>query len=150
MVDKNSVLKLMDEAEAVYLATLGETGPRIRAMVNLRRADLYPGASRACRSDDFTVYLSTSSASDKVREIRANPAVSVYYCDPNSYHGVTIAGRAEVLSDPELKKALWSEDWRVYWPEGDRDPDYVVVRLKPDDISGWWAGKPFRLDPGSP
>jgi general stress protein 26 len=149
VVDKRAILDLMDEAEAVYLATIGETGPRIRAMVNLRRADRYPGPSKTCRTEDFTVFLSTSAASDKVSELRANPSVSVYFCDPNSFHGVTIAGRAEVLDDPELKKALWSEDWRVYWPEGDGDPDYVVVRIKAEEISGWWGGKPFRLEPGA-
>ena len=146
MVSKQDVLNLMNEAEAVYLATIGETGPRIRALVNLRRADRYPGASKTCRTDDFTVFLSTSAASDKVREIRANPAVALYYCDAERFHGVTVNGRAEVLDNPDLKNALWSWDWRVYWPDGASDPDFVVVRVKADEVGGWWSGKPFRLD----
>ena len=146
MVSKQDVLDLMNEADAVYLATIGETGPRIRALVNLRRAELYPGASRICRTDDFTVYLSTSAASDKVREMRANPAVALYYCDADRFQGVTLNGRAEVLDDADLKRALWSDDWRMYWPQGDGDPDYVVVRVKAEAVSGWWGGKPFKLD----
>jgi general stress protein 26 len=147
MVGKRQVLKLMDGAEAVYLATIGEKGPRIRALVNLRRRDLYPGPSKICRTDDFTAFFSTSAASDKVREIRANPAVALYYCEPTAFHGAMLAGQMEILTDPDLKRALWSADWRVYWPRSASDPDYVVLRLKPDTVEGWWRGKPFRLKP---
>ena len=147
MVGKRQVLKLMDEAEAIYLATMGEKGPRIRALVNLRRRDLYPGPSKICCTDDFTAFLSTSLASGKVRDIQANPAVALYYCEPTAFHGVTLTGQMEILTDPELKRALWSADWRVYWPRGASDPDYVVLRLKPDTVEGWWRGRPFRLEP---
>jgi len=146
MVTKREILELMNEADAVYLATIGDGGPRIRALVNLRRAELYPAASKICRTDDFTAFLATSGASDKVREIRANSAVALYYCDTDRFHGVTLNGHAEVLNDAGLKQALWSADWSVYWPQGAGDPDYVVVRVKPEAVSGWWDGKPFRLD----
>jgi general stress protein 26 len=146
MVDKNQVLTLMDESQMVYLATVGEAGPNIRALVNLRRQDAYPGPSRIARADGFTVYLATSGASGKVRDVRADPRVAVYYCDPNSYHGVTLKGRAEILTDPGLKRELWSEDWRIYWAGGAEDPDYVVLRVKTDAIEGWWGTAQFRLD----
>ncbi|HEY0283032.1 MAG TPA: pyridoxamine 5'-phosphate oxidase family protein [Rhizomicrobium sp.] len=145
MPEKNQVLALMDAAEAVYLATIGEKGPRIRALVNLRRRDLYPGPSKTCRTDDFTAFLSTSMASTKVRDIRANPAVALYYCAPNQFHGVMLSGKMEILTDTELKYALWSDDWRIYWPTGTDDPDYAVLRLKADEVTGWWGSTPFRI-----
>lgn len=146
MVEKNQILSLMDEAEVVYLATIGEKGPRIRALVNLRRSDLYPGPSKIARTDDFIVYLATSLASDKVKDIRQHPQVSLYYCEPKTFHGATLNGKAEVLDDPELKKALWSWDWRVYWPRGADDPDFIILRIKPDEIRGWWSGSAFTLE----
>lgn len=146
MVEKLEVLKLMDEAEAVYLATIGETGPRIRALENLRRADRYPDASRFCRNAGFTVYLATSGASNKARDVCANPSVALYYCVPASYEGAMLSGRAEVLDDPGLKIALWSEDWRAFW-SGPEDPDYVVIRVNTKEVSGWWRGKPFSVSP---
>jgi general stress protein 26 len=145
MTDKPRVLALMDAAEAVYLATISANGPRLRALVNLRRADQYPLPSRTARTDDFTVYLCTSRESDKIAEITADPRVSVYYSEPKSYHGVMLCGVAEILDDPALKTALWSDDWRIYWPDGAANPDYVVVRLRPDEIRGWWGSKPFTL-----
>lgn len=133
----------MDEAEAVYLATIAGPGPRIRALVNLRRRDLYPGPSRIARTSNGTVYLATSAASDKIAEIRANPAVAVYYCIPHQFDGVMLSGQAEILTGDDLKQVLWSEYWRIYWPDGYSNPDYVVVRIKPDEIRGWRGSTPF-------
>jgi len=148
MIDREAVLKLMEESAAVYLATVDGGDPRIRALVNLRRQDLYPGPSEFCRSQGGTVYLATSGACSKVREIRANPQVAVYYCDPSSVRGISLSGRMEVLSDPELKCALWSDAWRIYW-QGPDDPDYVVLRMKPTGAVGWWGTQPFQLEAGS-
>jgi general stress protein 26 len=148
IIDREAVLKLMDESAAVYLATVDGAVPRIRALVNLRRRDQYPGPSGFCRRQGGTVYLSTSGASSKVREIRANPAVAVYYCDPGSVHGISLSGRMEVLSDPALKRALWDDNWRIYWPTGPDDPDYVVLRMKPTGAAGWWGTRPVQIEAG--
>ena len=145
MIAGAAILKLMDESAVVYLATVNGATPRIRALVNLRRRDQFPGPSEFCRSQGGTVYLSTSGASSKVREIRANPAVSVYYCDPGSVQGISLWGRMEVLSEPELKRALWSDAWRIYW-NGPDDPDYVVLRMKPEGAAGWRGTKPFEIE----
>jgi general stress protein 26 len=146
MPERKQVVALMNEADAVMLATIGAKGPRLRALVNLRRADRYPGPSRTARSEDFTVHLSTSRASDKLREVAANPAVALYYYDAGSFHGVMLAGKAEVVDDPELKKALWCDGWRVYWPDGAGNPDYVVLKIKAEEIRGWWGREPFQIE----
>jgi Uncharacterized stress protein (general stress protein 26) len=147
MMNKQAVFDLMDSADAVYLATVDGAIPRIRAMVNLRRSDLYPGAATRCREAGFTVYLTTSAASGKIRELAGNPFVSVYYCNPQQFHAITLTGKAEILSDPELKKELWCDDWRVYWPNGPVESDYIVLRLKPTQAIGCWGTSTFQLDP---
>jgi len=145
MIDRNAVLELMDGSPVVFFATVEGHAPRIRALENLRRQDRYPEASHFCRGEGFTCYFSTSGASGKVREIRSNPSVAAYYCDPAQVHGATVSGEAEVLTDPGLKRALWSDAWGIYW-KGWEDPDYVVVRLKARDIRGWWGTNPFTLE----
>jgi general stress protein 26 len=149
MVEREAILKLMDEAGAVILATVDGTSPRIRALSNLRRADLYPSASRFCRSQGLTLYLATSWASAKVREIRANPSTAAYYCDPQKVRGITLSGSIEILSDPELKRTLWEEVWRIYWPGGPEEDDFVVLRMKPTHAEGWWGTEPFEIEAGS-
>jgi len=148
MIDREAVLKMMDESAAVYLATVDGAYPRIRALVNLRRRDLYPGPSEFCRAHGSTVYMATSAASSKVRDIRANSTVAVYYCDPASVHGISLSGQMEVLSDPELKRSLWSDAWRIYW-SGPDDPDYVVLRMAPTAVEGWWGIRPLEIEAGS-
>lgn len=141
------VLEMMNEAEAVYLATVSGGAPRIRALVNLRRRDRYPSACEFCRKEGFTSYFSTSGASGKVRDIRVDSCVAVYYSNPRRTRGVELRGRMEILTDPALKRALWRDEWGIYWRGAD-DPDYVVLRLKPSDAAGWWGTAPFRLEMG--
>ncbi len=145
MIERAAVLELMATSPAVYLATSDGARPWIRALVNLRRADLYPGPSAFCRREEFVCYFSTSGASSKVAAVRAHPGVAVYYCDPERTRGVTLGGEMEVLHEPDLKRALWDESWRIYW-SGPDDPDYVVLRLRPTEASGWWGTAPFHLD----
>jgi general stress protein 26 len=144
-IDKNDILEVMDQAEAVYLATVSGSAPRIRAMGNHRR-DIYPGPSAFARAGGFTVYFCTSAASGKVRELRANPAAAAYFALPSRFRGVMLTGDAEVLEDMKSKEALWDEGWRIYWPGGPSDPDCVVVRLTPREATGWWGSEPFYLD----
>ena len=146
MIDREAVLEMMNQADAVYVATVSGGGPRVRALVNLRRRDRYPDAGDFCRKQGFTSYFSTSVASGKVGDIRANPSVAVYYSNPNQIRGVELRGQMEILTDPGVKNALWQEEWRIYWPAGADDPDYVVLRLHPAHAAGWWGTAPFQLE----
>jgi general stress protein 26 len=144
MTDRERVLELMDEAEVVYLATVSGTVPRIRIVANLRRPDLDPATSEACRKAGFTVYFATSLASGKVRDIRENPAAAAYYAIPAKSRAIMLSGRAELVTDPCVKKALWSERWRSHWPGGVDDPNFAVLRLAPTRAEGWWGAA--RID----
>ncbi len=145
MFDREQVLELMTQAQAVYLATIDGPLPRIRALSNLRRSDLYPASAAFCRAEGFTCYLATSAASSKAAQLRSHPEASLYYSDPDSVRGIMLSGRMEILTDQQLKNTLWDDAWRIYW-SGPADPDYIVLRLKPVEASGWWGARPFRLN----
>jgi general stress protein 26 len=74
------------------LATVDATGqPQMRTM------NPFPV------NDEFITWFATSRTSRKVKEIKSNPKVCVYYADHSSAKGyVTIAGVAEVIDDKEL------------------------------------------------
>ncbi|HEX9105833.1 MAG TPA: pyridoxamine 5'-phosphate oxidase family protein [Longimicrobiales bacterium] len=145
MTDRAAVLEMMEGCPVVYFATVDGTEPRIRALENLRRPDRYPELSGFCGEQGFTCYFTTSVASDKVRQLRANPAAAAYFCDPAHVHSAMVTGKAEVLDDPELRRRLWSDLWRIYWTGWD-DPDYIVVRLTAEDVRGWWGTSAFALE----
>ena len=138
-------LKLMDESAAVCLATVNGAAPRLRALWNLRRQDRFPSAAAFCRAQGLAAFFATSVNSGKIREIRANPAVSLYYCDTENVCGVMLSGQAEILTDPGLKRALWHDSWSIYWTGAD-DPDYCVLRITPHEAAGWWGTSPFYFE----
>jgi general stress protein 26 len=145
MPGKQDVLEMMAGAETVYLGTIDGDSPRIRAVVNLRRSDQFPGPSGFCAKAGFTCYFSTSGASGKIRDVLANPWVSAYYSDPGKTRGIELRGRAELVDDAEIKRVLWQEEWRIYWAAGRDDPDYVILRVVPVYAAGWWGTEPFQL-----
>ena len=91
--------------------------------------------------EDLLVYLATNTSSRKVRQMQQNPAVAVYYCDPGTFRGVQLSGAVEMVSDSALKRRLWQDGWETYFPTGVDDPDYTVLRLRPESA----AVKLFRL-----
>ncbi len=62
--------------------------------------------------DDFVIWFATSRSSEKVSEIRNNPAVNVYFADHSKAIGyVSISGKAEVIDDKELLVKMKREYW---------------------------------------
>jgi general stress protein 26 len=133
-------LRLMETSEAAYLSTVdGDGCPHIRAMLNLRNKRQYPGLADlfAAHQADLLVYFTTNTSSAKMEQLRANPAVAVYYCDPARFHGLMLGGTVEVTTNPQLKQDIWQDGWEEYYPSGPNDPDHTVLRLSPSIAKGW-------------
>jgi len=145
---KSVCLKLLEESEAAYLTTIDEKGfPHTRAMLNLRRPSQFPSLVGLFRehTDEWLIYFSTNTASEKIRHIRANPLVSVYYCVPREYRGVMLGGSMEIVADRSIKQALWQNNWNLYYPQGVDDPDYAVLHLFPAFAKGWYQLTRFEF-----
>ena len=145
---KQVSLELMKVAEAAYLSTIDSDGfPQTRVMGNLRNAEQNPGLIEIFseHSEDFLIYLPTSASSAKIEQIRANPKVSVYFCNPSEISGLMLAGSVEIVSDSSLKKQIWQDGWEVYWPDGVDGPEFTVLRLLPDFAKGWYKEGPFEF-----
>ncbi|MFX1483500.1 MAG: pyridoxamine 5'-phosphate oxidase family protein [Promethearchaeota archaeon] len=144
-------LNLLDTGWPAYVTTVDEKGfPQTRAMFNLRNKERYPKLIPlfAKRQDDFMMLFSTNTSSNKVTEIRARPAASVYYCKPEATQGVMFGGEFEVVEDLTLKKEIWHDGWERYYPTGYDDPDHTVLRLIPSVAKGWTGNMTFRLNLG--
>ena len=138
----------METANAVYLSTIGVDGfPNIRMMSNLRNKKENPGLVEMFKQqkEDFVVYLITSSSSIKMQQIRVNPKVSAYLCDPAQFHTLMLSGEIEEITDKQFKKQLWQEGWEMHWPGGADDPEFTVLRLLPALTKGWYKEGPFEF-----
>ena len=119
---RQKISKLIKEAGSCTLVTVNAKGePRCRLM-----GDLATGVSKV-------MYLATYVKSNKVKEIRANPRVSlVYVAGDDSY--ACVCGRAKIRTDQKTKSKLWRKEWLQYFPEGKTDANYAVIEVAPKRI----------------
>lgn len=103
------------------LSTIDSTGqPHVRTM------NPFPV------NNEFITWFATSRTSRKVKELRSNPKVCVYYADHVNAKGyVSISGKAQVIDD----KALLTSMKRDYW---DGIPDwqnkFVLIKIIPETM----------------
>jgi general stress protein 26 len=145
---KKACLELTNTVPVAYIATAGNEGmPFIRVMENLRSLESFPGLAEFFEPiiDGFVTYFSTSTSSVKVSHIKANSAVSIYYCDPKNYRGLMLGGRMEIVTDTYLKHAIWRDGWERYYPKGRDDPDYTILRFSPEFARGWWENRLYEF-----
>ena len=126
--------QLMEASEMVYLTTLQPDGyPHTRALWNLRNRKMFGRLWPFFKDhkEDYLILFGTNTSSNKVAHIRANPKVSVYYCDPGDSRGLTLTGDAVIEEGMEFKEILWDPEWTFYYPDGVNDPDYCVISVRP-------------------
>ena len=102
------------------LATIDSTGlPQVRTM------NPFP------LKDDMVIWFATGRKSRKVKDMRNNPNVCVYFADHKNASGyVTINGKAEVIDDKELLVKMK----RGYW-EGIPNWQDIFVLIKVTPVS---------------
>ncbi len=113
--------EIMNETTYCGLVTIDSTGqPQIRTM------NPFPA------NNEFITWFATSRSSRKVREIKNNPKVCVYFANHISAKGyVNITGTAEVIDDKDLLRKMK----RDYWESIPNWQDiFVLIRIVPKTI----------------
>jgi general stress protein 26 len=146
---KGMCLHLLETSWPAYVTTVDASGfPQTRAMFNLRNKQRFPKLIGFFREQDnnFTQIFTTNTSSTKIDDIKLNNAVSVYYCDPETWKGVMFGGKIEVVTETTVKRAIWHDEWKKYYLTGFDDPDHSVLRLMPTIARGWTGSQTFRLE----
>jgi general stress protein 26 len=83
--------------------------------------------------ENLNLWLATFINSRKVAQIRKNPEVHLTVGvtemeNPEPY--LQVQGRAEILTDGETKKAVWSDHLKNIF-SGPDDPNYCVCKITP-------------------
>ena len=86
-------------------------------------------------TDGTVLYFATAIDSPKVKEIEADPRVNVCLQGESRY--VSIVGTAKVVTDRSLIERLWSEPWKLWFPEGKGDPSLCLLRVEPEEAEYW-------------
>ena len=83
------------------------------------------------QQNQFSIYITTNTSSNKVAHLRKNPKMCVYFCDAEDFKGFMVGGSVEIVDDVIIKKKIWLDWWTKYYPEGIDDPDYALLRMEP-------------------
>lgn len=118
-IKEQTLGKLMDHQKIAYLSYLDNEGyPVTKAMLMSKG-----------REGIKTIYFSTNTSSNKVSCFRKDPKASVYFADRRFYRGVSFSGTVEVLEDQETKSRFWEKGDERYYPLGETDPDYCILKF---------------------
>ena len=113
--------EIIKETNFCALVTVDSTGqPQVRTM------NPFP------LKDELVIWFATSRTSRKVKEIRNNPKVCVYYADHVNAKGyVSITGTAEVIDDKELLLKMKRQYWEGIpnWQEF-----FVLIKIVPKTL----------------
>jgi general stress protein 26 len=95
--------------------------------------------------DDFTVWLGTSPASRKARQVSRDPGATLVYQDDARSACVVLVGAVTLVDDLAERRRRFVPLWRAFWPDGPEGPDFVLLRFVPSRIEVWDARR--RITP---
>lgn len=111
--------EIIDSSRTCALITLDdESKPMVRIM------DPFPPES------DFTVWFGTTSESRKVKQIKNNPNVTLYYQDSDDTGYVVIHGTAQIIDDEKEKQKWWKDAWEDFYPNNREG--YILIKVSPE------------------
>jgi general stress protein 26 len=87
------------------------------------------------KREDEALYFATAAESSKVDEIEADSHVNVTMQHGGRY--VSLSGLARVVRDRGLVEQLWSEAWKVWFPQGKDDPSLRILIVEPTEAAYW-------------
>jgi len=116
---EKTIGNLIDGQKVSFISSVDSDGfPNTRAM-------LPPSKREGIR----TFYYHTNTPSMKVSQYRNDPKACIYFCDTRFFRGVMLRGTMEIVEDTEIKKMLWDDKYKMYYPLGVTDPEYCVLRF---------------------
>jgi len=89
--------------------------------------------------DDGTMYFATGIESEKVADLRIDPEVTVSVQGGREY--AVITGAARISQDHALIDQLWSDAWKLWFPDGKDDPSIAILVVEPDTGTYWDTSK---------
>jgi general stress protein 26 len=86
-------------------------------------------------SDSFQLYFPCTIEDDKVKRIAVDPGAAVLFQSTAKW--VSLTGTLSVSTDRQLIDRLWSESWKLWFPEGKDDPSLSILIFDPTQGEYW-------------
>lgn len=123
--DSEQLFEVIDDIQIAMMTTVESDGSlHTRPMAN-QKADRQ-GA----------IWFFTEKSGAVVRNLKANPRVSLGYAGSGAYAAVTGTGR--MVDDRRKIDELWNAGVEAWFPKGKDDPDLTLVRVDPE-LGEFWT-----------
>ena len=86
---------------------------------------------------DGTMWFFTKTTSEKIDAIEQNKQISLAIVNENKNIYLMINGRAELSYNYAKMKDLWNPFMKAWFPQGLDDPDMILIKVIPEDVSYW-------------
>jgi general stress protein 26 len=114
--------------------TVGESGLGADWVMSLTDEEGYPAASMitASRADGFKwIAFCTGLNWNKFNRAEKDPRSCIYLFDKESFSGISLTGKIEIITDLEVKKQMWYDALGDFW-NGCDDERWCVLMFKPE------------------
>lgn len=121
---RKTVIDIVSNSQSTVLCSIDEDGyPRTMVMVPVKSEGIK------------TIWFSTSADTRKIEEFKANDKASICYNDGKN--AIMLTGNVEIVFDQKIKRALWIDWFKKYYPQGATDPNYCLLKFNTKKASTW-------------
>ncbi|WP_373512084.1 pyridoxamine 5'-phosphate oxidase family protein [Persicitalea sp.] len=122
----NKVQEIIDNIEVGMLTTMQDDGDHKSRPMQTQKLDA-----------DGNLWFFTSRTSHKTEELQKHPNVNVAYADIDAQSYVSVVGEASIVDDAAVKKELWNQTVKAWFPDGLDDPDLTVLKVNIKSAEYW-------------
>ena len=95
---------------------------------------------------DGELWFFTRYHSPKSEDIKENQRVNVSYASPKQDRYVSVSGTATLVRDAAKVKELWRGEYKTWFPDGKKDPDLALLKVKVEKAEYWDAAENRMVD----
>lgn len=122
--ETQQVIEDIEEIGTCMFTTVDAEGRLASRPMVLKRVD-----------EEHRLWFLTRADSEKVDDIIGAGEVNCAFVAENTW--ISVAGRAVVSQNEELKAELWKLDAKAYFAEGPDDPAAALIQVTPETAQYW-------------
>jgi general stress protein 26 len=130
--ERGTLAKLLKKARIAIITTVSADNQLVSRPMAVKERDF-----------DGDLWFFTEDPSHKTDEVRTNPEVNVALESGSGW--VSIAGTAEVVTDPAKIDELWDTSAEAWFEQGRQDPKVALLKVTAHTAEYWATDEPKPL-----
>lgn len=86
---------------------------------------------------DGDLWFIGAKDTEGTQNMKARPQVNVSFSNPGQGSYLSVNGTAELVDDRAKLDELWSDMYKIYFPEGKEDPNIQLIKINANGAEFW-------------